>query len=314
MSEPTNREWRRSETRVVRPFVGTKGISEALDGSLIRLKSGDAFIEAESIKVAVSEVGSLDISVKVNLNPESLAALSPSEKKSLNCVVLLESGFLKRTEILEVRDLSDAKSFELDVAPELTRRLRAGFSTTLSLALYLNEEREKSPGKPFHKGHWLAKKTFNLDVEKESVAFSIEPLDEAVRKRFSLPSGTLYFINYIGGLNEVVQPDSPPARVYVAKEVIDRLTLSSQQKNAATVESFLTAELTAAIVIRAFDEMDAEEAVTPGSPLASVLKRLKDGFGADESAIRRWATENDGLTLRGYLHSDSQTVRNILAN
>jgi hypothetical protein len=78
-------------------------------------------------------------------------------------------------------------------------------------------EQKMAPGKPFRKGHWLAKKTFDITVEHDAMAFSIEPLDELIRHKFGLPDGTLYFINYLGGFNEPMEPDSPPARVYVAK-------------------------------------------------------------------------------------------------
>lgn len=310
----TAAQWRRSETRKVRPFLVTKELARALDRCAVRLRPGDSFVHEESIKIPAGEVGRLEPTLRLSINQASLAMLMPAERTDLRCMVFLESGFLKRIDILADTETTLSESMDIDIPLELSRQLRIGNSSILSVALCLNRERPKSAGTAFHKGHWLAKKTFDLNVEKEGAAFSIEPLDDAVRKRFSLPPGSLYYIHYLGGLNEPVSADSPPAKVYVAKEVIDRLVLTTQQRNAATVEAMLAAEIAAAIVSRAFDEMGEEEEVTAGSPLASLLKKLRDGFGVDISTVRQWCNDNDGLRLRAYLHADCQTVRNILAN
>lgn len=312
MSTKKNTDWKRSEPRTVRPFLAAKKIEHVLDGIGIRLKQGEPFEEEEVIRIAASEVGQLEPTIRLTIDQTCLSSLEDGDKKNVRCLIFVEGSFIKRTELIHQTDLDLREPMEIDVPVDLAQRMRFGSSTKVTIALCLMKERERIAGKPFRKGHWLAKKTFDISVERDSTAFSIEPLDDIIRLRFGLPEGTLYFVNYVGGFNETMDPESPPARVYVAKEVIDKLALATQQKSASIVESFLAAEITAFLVTKAFEDMGSEEEVAQGSPLASLTKQLQESFSVDTATVRRWATENHGLTLRSYLHADNQIVRNIM--
>jgi len=312
MTTVQSSDWRRSEPRTVRPFLAAKKVEHILNESALRLKPGEPFERSESIHVPASEVGRLEPTIRLAIDPAELALIDDDDKNTMKCLVFIESSFVKRTELVQQIDLDLREPIDVEIPVDLARRIRFGSSSKVTIALCLMKERDKTAGKLFHKGHWLAKKTFEVTVEKESAAFKIEPLDDLVRHQFGLPEGTLYFINYLGGFNEPMEPDSPPARVYVAKEVIDRLSLATQQKTASVVESFLAAEITCFLVSKAFADFGPDEEVAQGSPLASLVKQLQESFSVDTGTIRRWSTENNGLTLRAFLHADNQSVRSIL--
>lgn len=312
MSTSPKTDWRRSEPRTVRPFLAARQVQHVLDSSAIRLKPGEPFEHTEAIRIAASEVGRLEPTLRLDIDREGLASLADEDRKNIKCLVFVESSFVKRTELIQQVDLDLREPVEVEIPIDFAQRIRFGYLSKVTVALCLMNEQKMAPGKPFRKGHWLAKKTFDITVEHDSMAFSIEPLDELIRHKFGLPDGTLYFINYLGGFNEPMEPDSPPARVYVAKEVIDRLSLATQQKTASVVESFLASEIAAFLVARAFADLGPDEEIAQGSPLAGLVKQLQGSFGVDASTIRRWSVENNGLTLKAYLHADNQTVRNIL--
>jgi hypothetical protein len=287
-------------------------LEKALDETSISLKAGEPFSLETTLRIPATEVGRLAPTLRVSVDGTCLGTLPKSEQRQLVGLIFAESQFLKNCELVRHFEPLNESAFDCDIPTDLVRSLRLGIRSSVSVLLCLSSERAVVPGQPFRKGHWLAKKTFELNSEKEGMAFSIEPLDDHARNRLRLPDGTLYYVDYIGGFNEPLVADSPPARVYVDKDVIDRLALVSQQRQAAVVEGMLAAEITAALVARAVADLGEAEEIAPGTPLSSLLKRLRESSRLDDSAILAMARESGAPRLRAFLQADCEIVRSII--
>ena len=191
MNTREKNDWTRSEPRTVRPFFAARQLKDALQGCGLRLKSGERYEESDSIRVPASEVGGLEPTLRLSIDQSAISGLADEDRQGVKCMVFVESSFVKRTDLIEQIDLNLREPVDIEVPVDLARRIRFGSSSRITIALCLTEQREKYVGKPYRKGHWLAKKVFDVHIERDATAFSIEPLDEAVRKLFSLPDETV---------------------------------------------------------------------------------------------------------------------------
>jgi hypothetical protein len=199
----------------------------------------------------------------------------------------------------------------LEVGSEVLDALGGGANVTLEVALCLSSPLKKEVGKPFLRGHWLSKKTFELRPPKLSEDFDVEPMGDDGWKAMGLPPKTLYHVDYYGYVNEQASKDRQIAKVRIHSDVYKKLTADSATKMNRPLMSFLAAEIPCQILASSVTEWSEVEQPTPRSPLSAFLKRINRIQPCDLKQLAAMAKEPGMPRLRAVLHADQLTVRHI---
>jgi hypothetical protein len=180
----------------------------------------------------------------------------------ISLLIFAKSRTLKQTEIILLESLSTSPgrreseiAIEPSVNPLLFADVSAGFS--LDVALVLAETIPHEPLKPYLKGTWLGRRTFDVRVERDDALFVPVPLDDARRRELDLPSGTMSYVRF--------EPDRSPLEATDIEELLEFLVDDGvlghikqveQSPEARLVMTQLAAELLTAILMRGVRDLE----------------------------------------------------------
>lgn len=303
-------KYHKSASKDVRPFFGAPTLEQAVDGAQIRLFEDQSFTHAQLFTIEEQEVVKLAIAVKPNLSETTLNA-GQIKREKLVLAVTAFNPFLKKT--LSVCNVSAARKppDQIDVGAEVLERLGGGANVTIEVALCLSAELAREPGKPFMRGHWLSKKSFDLRPPKLAEDFAVDPMDDDGWKAMGFPAKTLYHVDYFGYVNEPADKDRPIAKVYVHSDVYKKLASDNLPKLSRPMMAFLAAEIPCQILSSSFGDWKDIEAAEPRSPLSAFLKRINKVQPTSLAQLKQLLTQPGMSKLRGILHADQQSVRQV---
>lgn len=303
------RNWRRTETRTVRPFPS---VDDCLAGVRLRVSPDADFDERTSFDPA--EIGSSDIrpEFRLGLDLSALGALSSLSPADLSLVIRLVDVRLRRSEV--VLD-STAESFPQTWAlPQSVRdRLSWKFGVEATVALVLKSDRSPHPGQPFLRGHWLARRDFSVRAKAEPPAFPIERWTADDFARHQLPRDTVYWIQFVADdLNRRLEDPGEAFRVCLQADVYDTLDDTQDTGPGRAVMSVLCSEVLAEILWRGLRSLEDHEEIERGGLLQSVLARVEKATNATKEALCKFVAAGELASLRAFAQAAVGTRRVVL--
>lgn len=303
--------WVKSESRQVRPFFSLENVESCLEAAEIRLFEGQSFTNSESFVLQQEELHRVQPAIRFNLEVPTLDA-DVISAKDLNLLICVTAPNLKKTKVvLNVPLSGDVPEVQI-IDPYEIMAMGGAENLSIKLAICLNKQLPPAIGRPFLTGHWLAKKTFRVRLAKEASQFEVQPRSDAEWKAHGYPEKTLYTVEYIGGMNEVAEKDSPIGGVWVHADVFNRLAVDPNSKKARAIMGMLSSEIPVQLLIQSYQEWIDTEIPTSNSPLAAVIKQLSAAEKIDLNRLKQMTDQPGQAKLRALFQNQQAVVRSLV--
>jgi len=291
--------WRRTETRTVRPFPS---VDACLAGVRLKLFPGAGFDERTSFDT--SEVDLRDVSPEFLLAVEQsvleASPLAASRDLSLALVIRFADVRLRRSELVFQSELPSLPE-TWAVPPDVRNRFSWRFGVDASVALVSRSDRPVQAGQPFMRGHWVARKDFSIRGKAEPRAFPIERWTAEDFARQGLPRDSVYWIQFMADdLNGRFDDPGEAFRVCLRADVYDALVYAEETPQARALFSMITAEILAEVLWRGLRNLDAGEEIERGGLLHSALARVAKATNATQETLRKFVVDGELSSLRTF--------------
>ena len=225
------------ETRTVRPFLLRDGLDKILDDvvfflgqkrcepdGFIVLNNSDEYQRGTPRLAWAKDEAAFDLFKDKVARGLRRNAIDP---KAASLVVTAYTGYLKIADILIDHPIDQLHSLSRHYVfnhPNRPRALSAStHGATITAYLLLRQNIKRKPLRPWRKGTWVARATFNLRTGMASLLFRPTPLDDKTREELELPSDCVRYV-YIGDHEALEAYDeSTPPTFYVDEAVLARL-------------------------------------------------------------------------------------------
>jgi hypothetical protein len=304
--------WSKSESRDVRPFFDVESLATAMDSAAIKLHETMAYTSERAFVLSEQDSRRLEISVRHGLDVRSVAACKALKLADVSIVAIVGNPFLKRTRVVERHSLAGTVPDEISIGPEVVEALGGPSNLVLNVCLCLDRELKKAVGRPYFPGHWLSRTTFTIRSARIAEQFDVEPLDDEGWKARSLPPKTLYYVEYLGPINEAPVPNQQVAKVYLHADVYRQMAAESDPRKSRAIQSMLAAEIVCQILHASLAEWANISAPAERSPLAVVLKRINKNYKCSLMELRKLVEGQGMQRLRAVLQNDQEIVRAIV--
>lgn len=290
--------WRRTESRVVRPFTS---LGEALKDVRLKLRANEDFDDRTSFDASEVELPDLRPEFALNVRvpaQESDRSLTPTD---LSLVIRLADTRLHRSELVFESEI-EAMPPTWSVPPEVKHRFSWRFGLTASVMLVLRADRPPEPELPFMRGHWIARKDFSVRTLPERRTFPIERWSAEDFARRGLPRDTVYWIEFLtDDINTRFDDPGEALRVCLRADVYDALVEAEDSPAGRAVAKMIEAEILTEVLWRGLDNLGSNESIERGSLLHSALARVEKATKANQEALRQLVTQGKELSsLRAF--------------
>lgn len=235
----------KSEPRTVRPFIGIDAADEAME-KIRFVVNGEEHQALEgspgNLVLTDSDLAAATITLHLPDSEEVRGAVDKTGVPVGDCAffVLARGRTHRASAALYAEYLAKAQvPTELTVDRDrfpLILRDRSGFNLTVAVVLMHNNTPE--PLRPSMPGTWLARRDFRITPERDESSFSPEPLTDALRAEYSIPSGSTSFIKIEDNL-ETAEPISEAVRVFVDEKVLNTLHAAPNEPLAKYIQTDL---------------------------------------------------------------------------
>lgn len=189
----------RSESRVIRPFVGLDKAEKALSAAKL-IVDGKEF-ETGAIVLPDSQLRSATLSFNTGTNLEELRKacdLAGVAHKSAKYVLIGRSRMFRKSTLVYEHTIAN-KNFDSVIEIDRLEEERFVFNDNsgfnLIAALVLTEKNSDKPLQVKIPGTWLGSANFSIRPQNDLSSFSPLPLDKNIRDKFGLKSGTYSYID-----------------------------------------------------------------------------------------------------------------------
>lgn len=306
----------KSETKVIRPFLGAHDVRTALNCVELHLMQNDPEALKEVRFVSDMEEDGAPY-INLNLTEDDLKKVSTATKIDSKNIALLIWGSMDSAKrsfpIFDSPVSSVHKLAEINLPKNLFEYAHRRGGVVISVALILSKQLPPTDLRPSKLGQWLVKKDFKLvGFDDDSSKVDIQELTPDIRKKFSIPEGAAYFVD----LSESATLAEPHGAlkdamtIYFEADSLQRLRRATKASDAVQIMilSQIIPDLILSSIKRAeisqFNEIDTT------SPLFSLLKnvskstktREEDVFSAILTSPERFKT---------FIQADIQAIRAI---
>lgn len=290
--------WRRTESRVVRPFTS---VDDALKEVRFRLRADEEFDDRTSFDASEVELRDIRPEFALHVPVATLQAAIPLNPAELSLVIRLSDPRLHRSELVFESGL-DALPETWSVPQEVRDRFSWKFGLIASVALVLRGNRSCQPGLPFMRGHWIARKDFSIRSVPERRTFPIERWTAEDFARRGLPRDSVYWIEFLtDDLNTAFDDPADALRVCLRADVYDALVETEDSPSGCAVAKMIEAEILTEVLWRGLDSLESDEGIERGSLLHSALTRVEKATKANREALRQLVTQKKELaSLRAF--------------
>lgn len=300
--------WRRTESRVVRPFASAE---DALREVRFRLRNEEEFDDRTSFDGSHLDPRDLRPEFALNVNASALDAVRPIGMGDLCLVVRLADGRLRRSEQIFASEI-EAVPERWAVPPEVKSRFSWNFDTTASVALVLRSDRRPEPGLPFRRGHWVARKDFSIRSNPEPRAFPVERWAGEDFVRRGLPRDTAYWIDFLAeDLNARFEDPSDAFRVCLRADLYDALLDGGESPGGRAVTALIVAEILTEVLWRGLDRLSPDDEILTRGLLHAALARVTKKTGADCGTLRQLVAKKELSSLRAYAQAAVDARRDL---
>jgi hypothetical protein len=301
--------WRRTESRVVRPF---QSVEAALSNVRLKLRADAQFDDRTSFEVSELDSGDIRPEFELNVRIDALEAVRPLTAADLALVIKLTDTRLWRSEPVFVSDIEDLPR-TWTVPPAVKDRFSWKFGLIASVALVLKANRSPEPGLPYLRGHWIDRKDFSVRPITERRAFPIERWTAEDFARRGLPRDTVYWIEFLADdLNDRFDDPSGALRVCLRADAYDTLLDTEETPAGRAVMKLIEAEILAEVLWRGLDALEPGDDISRGSLLHTVVAKVVKATGTNEQELRQVVTTRRDLsTLRTFAQAAINVRRDV---
>jgi hypothetical protein len=254
----------RTETRVVRPFLGLEHAEELV--SQTQLQIGNSKFAAGTIVLPNHRLKERGFVLHLNVKKQDLikaceeASVSP---KNVQYIVFATSKMLRVSTLIYEYSLDSSREPESELHideladDELSRLVfldSTGFDLYAVLML-ANSDKEKAL-KPSRVGTWLSKAQFSIKPEVDVSSFAPEPLSDSVKVQFGLPRDCFSYI-YLAENLLLTEDLSEVVTVYLDPEVLNLLLIDETDDVSKQIQISLVMQTIETIligIVRALEE------------------------------------------------------------
>lgn len=273
------------ETRRVRPFLIQRDLDQCL--ASVRVRLGAMQIEPDSRIVVNDSDEYLRSPValswakdKVALNAFTSRLVSNLEAESipLDAVALVAiayTRYLKISNILVNCPLNEIDTFQCEHVfhgSDRPKALKAStHGATITVYLVLRRNIRRKPLRPWRKGTWLSKRSFEIHTNTPHQLFRPIPLDEDKRVEMRLSKQCVHFLD-MGEHNplETYSASHPPS-FYVDKDLLAHLDRAAQDPVSCALQAQLARDFLAEVTLEIAREHDNRAAPPPWTDLRKTL-------------------------------------------
>lgn len=302
--------WRRTESRVVRPFVN---VEEALRNVRFKIQGNAEFDDRTSFDASDTDRCEIHPQFLFDIQAPVSDMIRPLTTADIHLVIRLSDARLRRSELVFERSIEDLPR-TWTVAPEVKDRFSWKFGLTASVALVLREDRPPRPGLPFMRGHWIARKDFSVSSKPERRMFPIERWTAEDFARYRLPRDTVYWINFIrDDINERFNDPGEAFRICLRDDVYDALLDAEESPAGRAVMKLIEAEILTEVLWRGLNNLEPYDDIEKGGLLYAALSRVKKVTGANEEELSHVVTIKKELsTLRAFVQAAIYTRKDLV--
>lgn len=290
----------RSESRVVRPFVGLDKAEEVFSVAKMVVDGKD--YEAGSIVLPDSQIKSAIISLNTGTTLEELRKacdLAGVPHKSAKYVLIGRSRMFRKSSIVYEHTISN-KNFDSIIDIDRLEEERYVFNDNsgfnLIAALVLIEENGSKPLQVKNPGTWLGSAHFSIRPQNDSSSFSPLPLDKNVRDKFGLRTGTYSYIDINEDLLEL-EDLGDGVVAYLDEDVLNLLLTDESESVSIAIQTQFAVQTLFTIGKQISQELKATnrelQELASGSGALRFIMRISEECKIDANDLLDLALKNE---------------------
>jgi hypothetical protein len=290
----------RSESRVVRPFVGLDKAEEVFSVAKMVVDGKD--YEAGSIVLPDSQIKSAIISLNTGTTLEELRKacdLAGVPHKSAKYVLIGRSRMFRKSSIVYEHTISN-KNFDSVIDIDRLEEERFVFNDNsgfnLIAALVLIEENDSKPLQVKNPGTWLGSAHFSIRPQNDSSSFSPLPLDKNVRDKFGLRTGTYSYIDINEDLLEL-EDLGDGVVAYLDEDVLNLLLTDESESVSIAIQTQFAVQTLFTIGKQISQELKATnrelQELASGSGALRFIMRISEECKIDANDLLDLALKNE---------------------
>lgn len=266
-----NRDWTRTQPKILLPFFGATAIEDVLKDTMIVARQGEEATSEERIVLDDSDMLVLDPEMHLALDGAVLGSVLGNRIVDYDLILTVRTPQFLRRELAGRWRCDEDLPTKIDVPYDTLSDARTSGLVEICLAICLRNDVMAEAGWPAFAGSHLARKTFEIGIDRRMATFAFEVLTPELRNERHLPEGTA-FVAELESLVEPVGEDSPLGTVYVTPALLHALR-SGNAKNSTQI---MVAQILD-ILLDAVADIEADVVVEEGSGLQRVLDWASDG-------------------------------------
>ena len=299
--------WRRSEPKIARPFFAVNALQRVLDGTILLVGEREKEIEEDVVQLDPADFDGLHVAICPKLDLEEIRATLGGRASGVALALTLRDPMFKRR-VLHQRwpvasDVPDRIFLDAALVQEFghKRELHA------TLALALDTDLDPSAGWPSRRGAWIAKRTFKLKLKSVRSTFDIRKMTKKEADSWTGFAGALLYVEYNDGrLTAEPDDETPLATCYIAEDIYDGMQRIS---DGPLLQAFVMAEIVAAVLGQAKDDILDAELAERGTPLATILEQLGANMPMPLKTLQ--GLVEDPVKLRAAVHDRTDFVKQL---
>ena len=306
----------KSETKIIRPFLGAHDIRTALNGVELHLMQNDPEALKEVRFVThLEDDGSPYISLNFRDDDVKKVAIATKiDPKDISILIWGSLDSAKRSfRILNSPVSAVSKISEIELTRDIFGYAHRRGGVVISVALVLSQQLPYAELRPSKLGQWLVKKDFKLiGFDDDSTKVDIQELTPEIRKKFSIPDGAAYFVDLQESamLAEPLGAMKDAMTIYFETESLQRLRRANKASDAVQIMilSQIIPDLIFSCIRKA--ELTRFEEVDATSPLSTMIKNVAKSTKIREEDIFA-AILNSPERFKTFIQADIQAIRAI---
>jgi hypothetical protein len=290
----------RSESRIVRPFIGLDKAEKAVSAAKLIVDGKD--YGAGSIVLPDSQIRSASISLNTGTSLEELRKacdLAGVPHKSAKYVLIGRSRMFRKSSIVYEHTIS-SKNFDSVIDIDRLEEERFVFNDNsgfnLTAALVLIEENSSKPLQVKIPGTWLGAAHFSVRPQNDLSSFSPLPLDKNIRDKFGLRTGTYSYIDINEDLLEL-EDLGDGVVAYLDEDVLNLLLTDESESVSIAIQTQFAVQTLFTIGKRISQELtDANrelQELASGSGALRFVMRISEECKIDANDLLEIALKNE---------------------
>lgn len=290
----------RSESRIVRPFIGLDKAEKVLGAAKLVVDGKD--YDAGSIVLPDSQIRSASISLNTGTNLEELRKacdLAGVPHKSAKYVVIGRSRMFRKSTLVYEHTIS-SNQFDSVIAIDRLEEERYVFKDdsgfNLIAALVLTEENKNKPLQVRNPGTWLGSSHFSVRPQNDLSSFSPLPLDKSIRDKFGLKSGTYSYIDIHEELLDL-EDLGDGVIAYLDEDVLNLLLTDESESVSIAIQTQFAVQTLFTIGKQIAQELEVEnrelQELSPESGALRFIMRISEECKTDANDLLELAIKNE---------------------